>query len=88
MDLGAGIRKLTLGALAVSTLFAAGNGRRAAGHRERWVGRRHHHHQRKATSAAASEVWRRDQGNRQGFHALGGRRASCRPKARLTCSSS
>ena len=41
-----------------------------AGHRHLGIGRRHHHHQRKAASATASEVRRRHQGNRQGFHAV------------------
>ena len=63
-------------------------GRGAAGHRRAGFAQRHDHARREATPAAAAEVRRRDQGKRHGFDSRGGRRASCRPRARPTCCSS
>ncbi len=68
-------------------LCAAGgcSGQRPRDHRHTRFAQRHHDHRRQATSAARSEIRRRDQGERRCNRKRGGRRASCRPKARPTC---
>ena len=89
MDFGAGFRKLTLGALAAASFFAGGS----AAHAQVVTGTLG---QADATTTINGKQIPPPPPKFGGviketykdFHSRGGRRASCRPRARPTCCSS